>query len=115
MNFAARNQYTYPNQLEREAMILSSYAGILMNSIPIEEIFEIYSMRPSATHQKSSANGAAEAKQGISTRKSGMDSKARNVKEGKTQQRPRFHVPHLAVAVHREEPNHSLVHSETED
>ncbi|XP_041593131.1 uncharacterized protein C2orf80 isoform X2 [Vulpes lagopus] len=32
----------YPNQKEREAMILSSYAGILMNSIPIEEVFKIY-------------------------------------------------------------------------
>ncbi|XP_040980316.1 uncharacterized protein C2orf80 homolog isoform X2 [Aquila chrysaetos chrysaetos] len=56
MNFAAHNRYTYPNRIEREAMILSSYAGILMNSIPIEEIFEIYSMRPSATHWQSSAN-----------------------------------------------------------
>ncbi|XP_062354583.1 uncharacterized protein C2orf80 homolog [Cinclus cinclus] len=55
MNFAARTRYTYPNRTEREAMILSSYAGILMNSIPIEEIFEIYSMRPSATHRQSSA------------------------------------------------------------
>ncbi|XP_049655829.1 uncharacterized protein C2orf80 homolog isoform X2 [Accipiter gentilis] len=56
MNFAAYNQYMYPNRIEREAMILSSYAGILMNSIPIEEIFEVYSMRPSATHWQSSAN-----------------------------------------------------------
>ncbi|KAM6151951.1 uncharacterized protein C2orf80 homolog [Erethizon dorsatum] len=32
----------YPNYREREAMILSSYAGILMNSIPIEEVFKIY-------------------------------------------------------------------------
>ncbi|KAM9284693.1 LOW QUALITY PROTEIN: uncharacterized protein C2orf80 homolog [Cariama cristata] len=46
-NFVAYNRYTYPNQIEREAMILSSYAGILMNSIPIEEIFKIYSMRHS--------------------------------------------------------------------
>ncbi|XP_069637721.1 uncharacterized protein C2orf80 homolog isoform X2 [Haliaeetus albicilla] len=56
MNFAAHNRYTYPNRIEREAMILSSYAGKLMNSIPIEEIFEVYSMRPSATHWQSSAN-----------------------------------------------------------
>ncbi|XP_032549700.1 uncharacterized protein C2orf80 homolog isoform X3 [Chiroxiphia lanceolata] len=56
MSFAARNKYTYPNRTEREAMILSSYAGILMNSIPVEEIFEIYSMRPSATHWQRSAN-----------------------------------------------------------
>ncbi|XP_040840354.1 uncharacterized protein C2orf80 homolog [Ochotona curzoniae] len=32
----------YPSRKEREAMILSSYAGILMNSIPIEEVFRIY-------------------------------------------------------------------------
>ncbi|XP_009635806.1 uncharacterized protein C2orf80 homolog [Egretta garzetta] len=56
MNFAARNRYMYPNRTEREAMILSTYAGILMNTIPIEEIFKIYSMRPSVTHWKSSAN-----------------------------------------------------------
>ncbi|KAM6332807.1 uncharacterized protein C2orf80 homolog [Podargus strigoides] len=56
MNSAAHNRYTYPNRIEREAMILSSYAGILMNSIPVEEIFEIYTMRPSATHWQSSAN-----------------------------------------------------------
>ncbi|XP_048165345.1 uncharacterized protein C2orf80 homolog [Corvus hawaiiensis] len=55
LNFAARNQYTYPNRIEREAMILSSYAGILMNSISVEEIFEIYRMKPSATHWQSSA------------------------------------------------------------
>ncbi|XP_075611902.1 uncharacterized protein C2orf80 homolog [Balearica regulorum gibbericeps] len=56
MNFAARNRYTYPNRIGREAIMLSSYAGILMNSIPIEEIFEIYSMRPPATHWQSSAS-----------------------------------------------------------
>uniref|UniRef100_A0A8B9E2V0 Chromosome 2 open reading frame 80 n=1 Tax=Anser cygnoides TaxID=8845 RepID=A0A8B9E2V0_ANSCY len=49
----SRSRYMYPNRIEREAMILSSYAGILMNSIPIEEIFEIYSMGPSATWQSS--------------------------------------------------------------
>nr|XP_048315272.1 uncharacterized protein C2orf80 homolog [Myodes glareolus] len=32
----------YPNRREREAMILSSYAGVLMNSIPIEEVLKIY-------------------------------------------------------------------------
>ncbi|XP_053453639.1 uncharacterized protein C2orf80 homolog [Nycticebus coucang] len=39
---------TYPNRREREAMILSSYAGILMNSISIEEIFKIYGADSSA-------------------------------------------------------------------
>ncbi|XP_054197954.1 uncharacterized protein C2orf80 isoform X6 [Homo sapiens] len=38
----------YPNRREREAMILSSYAGILMNSIPIEEVFKIYGADSSA-------------------------------------------------------------------
>ncbi|XP_007964237.3 uncharacterized protein C2orf80 homolog isoform X2 [Chlorocebus sabaeus] len=38
----------YPNRREREAMILSSYAGILMNSIPIEEVFRIYGADSSA-------------------------------------------------------------------
>ncbi|XP_033620479.1 uncharacterized protein C2orf80 homolog isoform X6 [Fukomys damarensis] len=38
----------YPNYREREAMILSSYAGILMNSIPIEEVFKIYGANSSA-------------------------------------------------------------------
>ncbi|XP_049470388.1 uncharacterized protein C2orf80 homolog [Panthera uncia] len=33
---------TYPNRKEREAMILSSYAGILMNSLPVEEVFKMY-------------------------------------------------------------------------
>ncbi|XP_045710088.1 uncharacterized protein C2orf80 homolog [Phyllostomus hastatus] len=37
-----RGRPIYPNHREREAMILSSYAGILMNSIPVEEVFKIY-------------------------------------------------------------------------
>nr|XP_017518750.2 uncharacterized protein C2orf80 homolog isoform X2 [Manis javanica] len=43
---------TYPNHREREAMILSSYAGILMNSIPIEEVFKIYGADSSASSGK---------------------------------------------------------------
>ncbi|XP_006921540.1 uncharacterized protein C2orf80 homolog [Pteropus alecto] len=43
-----RGRLTYPNHREREAMILSSYAGILMNSIPIEEVFKIYGADSSA-------------------------------------------------------------------
>uniref|UniRef100_A0A8C8YYK5 Chromosome 2 open reading frame 80 n=1 Tax=Prolemur simus TaxID=1328070 RepID=A0A8C8YYK5_PROSS len=43
-----RGRPTYPNRREREAMILSSYAGILMNSIPIEEVFKIYGADSSA-------------------------------------------------------------------
>nr|XP_003405968.1 uncharacterized protein C2orf80 homolog [Loxodonta africana] len=38
----------HPNRTEREAMILSSYAGILMNSIPVEEVFKIYGAAASA-------------------------------------------------------------------
>ncbi|XP_072902942.1 uncharacterized protein C2orf80 isoform X2 [Hemitrygon akajei] len=38
----------YPNKLEREAMILSSFAGILMNSLPVEDILELYRFRPSS-------------------------------------------------------------------
>ncbi|XP_006082523.1 uncharacterized protein C2orf80 homolog [Myotis lucifugus] len=43
-----RGRPIYPNHREREAMILSSYAGILMNSIPIEEVFKIYGADSSA-------------------------------------------------------------------
>ncbi|XP_067842943.1 uncharacterized protein C2orf80-like isoform X1 [Heptranchias perlo] len=39
----------YPNKMEREAMILSSFAGILMNSIPLEDILELYRYRPTVT------------------------------------------------------------------
>ncbi|XP_007934115.1 uncharacterized protein C2orf80 homolog [Orycteropus afer afer] len=39
----------YPNRVEREAMILSSYAGILMNSIQIEEVFKLYGAAAAST------------------------------------------------------------------
>ncbi|XP_055254760.1 uncharacterized protein C2orf80 homolog [Moschus berezovskii] len=48
-----RSRPIYPNHREREAMILSSYAGILMNSVPIEEVFKIYGAG------SSSSSGAA--------------------------------------------------------
>ncbi|KAJ7345338.1 hypothetical protein JRQ81_001288 [Phrynocephalus forsythii] len=51
------HQHTYPNRIEREAMILSSYAGMLMNSIPVEDVIRIYSTGPSATHWHNSAKG----------------------------------------------------------
>ncbi|XP_035314628.1 uncharacterized protein C2orf80 homolog isoform X1 [Cricetulus griseus] len=38
----------YPNRREREAVILSSYAGVLMNSIPIEKVLKIYGAYSSA-------------------------------------------------------------------
>ncbi|XP_044160417.1 uncharacterized protein C2orf80 homolog [Bufo gargarizans] len=47
------NQHKYPNRMEREAMILSSFAGMLMNSFPVEEVFEIYGNKPSTRLQNS--------------------------------------------------------------
>ncbi|XP_078536464.1 uncharacterized protein C2orf80 homolog [Lissotriton helveticus] len=49
--------HNYPNKMEREAMILSSFAGILMNSIPVEEVLGIYSCKPPATHLQDSSKG----------------------------------------------------------
>ncbi|XP_064419536.1 uncharacterized protein C2orf80-like [Latimeria chalumnae] len=40
---------SYPNKMEREAMILSSFAEILMNSIPVEDVLALYEHRPSLT------------------------------------------------------------------
>ncbi|XP_074047601.1 uncharacterized protein C2orf80 homolog isoform X2 [Macrotis lagotis] len=51
MKVPFRYRHIFLNRLEREAMILSFYAGILMNSLPIEEIFEIYSIHPSTKNQ----------------------------------------------------------------
>ncbi|XP_010878308.2 uncharacterized protein C2orf80 [Esox lucius] len=44
----------YPNHLEREAMILSSFAGMILNSLPVEDILALYSTKPSATHTQHS-------------------------------------------------------------
>ncbi|XP_066480636.1 uncharacterized protein C2orf80 homolog [Tiliqua scincoides] len=57
MKIPLHRRFVYPNRIEREAMILSSYAGMLMNSLPIEEVFGIYNTGPSATHCQSSAKG----------------------------------------------------------
>ncbi|KAJ6665343.1 hypothetical protein lerEdw1_004392, partial [Lerista edwardsae] len=57
MKTPLHRRYMYPNRIEREAMILSSYAGMLMNSLPIEEVFGIYNTGPSVTHCQSSAKG----------------------------------------------------------
>ncbi|KAM9124015.1 uncharacterized protein C2orf80 homolog [Pangshura tecta] len=54
-NLPLHSRYIYPNRTEREAMILSFYAGTLMNSIPIEDVFGIYSTGPSATRWYRSA------------------------------------------------------------
>ncbi|XP_034741806.1 uncharacterized protein C2orf80-like isoform X1 [Etheostoma cragini] len=40
----------YPNRLERKAMILSSFAGIIMNSLPVEEILALYRCKPAASY-----------------------------------------------------------------
>ncbi|XP_072542027.1 uncharacterized protein C2orf80 [Salminus brasiliensis] len=48
----------YPNQQERKAMILSSFAGMLLNSLPVEDILSLYSCKPSAScpHQDTKSN-----------------------------------------------------------
>ncbi|XP_038646308.1 uncharacterized protein C2orf80-like [Scyliorhinus canicula] len=45
----SRTGSKYPNEMERKAMILSSFAGILMNSIPLEDILKVYRYKPSVT------------------------------------------------------------------
>ncbi|RVE61128.1 hypothetical protein OJAV_G00167670 [Oryzias javanicus] len=40
----------YPDRSEREAMILSSFAGIIMSSIPLEQILGLYSCKPVALY-----------------------------------------------------------------
>uniref|UniRef100_UPI0037E983F9 uncharacterized protein C2orf80 n=1 Tax=Semicossyphus pulcher TaxID=241346 RepID=UPI0037E983F9 len=48
----------YPNRLEREAMILSSFAGIIMHSLPVEEILALYRCKPAASFPNQHAKGA---------------------------------------------------------
>ncbi|KAJ8283037.1 hypothetical protein COCON_G00055560 [Conger conger] len=41
----------YPNHLEREAMILSTFAGmVLVKQPPVEEVLSLYSCKPSASY-----------------------------------------------------------------
>ncbi|XP_075966689.1 uncharacterized protein C2orf80 [Anarhichas minor] len=47
----------YPNRLEREAMILSSFAGIIMSSLPVEEILALYRCRPAASYPNQQSKG----------------------------------------------------------
>ncbi|KAI7808665.1 uncharacterized protein C2orf80-like [Triplophysa rosa] len=47
----------YPNHLEREAMILSSFAGMLLNSLPIQDILSLYNCKPSALHPQNHSKG----------------------------------------------------------
>ncbi|XP_054644236.1 uncharacterized protein C2orf80-like [Dunckerocampus dactyliophorus] len=48
----------YRSRLQREAMILSSFAGIIMSSLPVEEILALYKCKPAASfpdmHSKAS-------------------------------------------------------------
>uniref|UniRef100_A0A8C1GVA6 Uncharacterized protein n=1 Tax=Cyprinus carpio TaxID=7962 RepID=A0A8C1GVA6_CYPCA len=46
----------YPNHLEREAMILSSFAGMLLNSLPIEDILSLYNCKPVASYPHNHGN-----------------------------------------------------------
>ncbi|XP_058889916.1 uncharacterized protein C2orf80-like isoform X2 [Acipenser ruthenus] len=39
----------HPNRMEREAMVLSSFAGILMNTLPVDELISLYKYKPSTT------------------------------------------------------------------
>ncbi|XP_041662974.1 uncharacterized protein C2orf80-like [Cheilinus undulatus] len=48
----------YPNRLEREAMILSSFAGIVMSSLPVEEILALYRCKPAASYPNQNSKGA---------------------------------------------------------
>ncbi|XP_015261423.1 PREDICTED: uncharacterized protein C2orf80 homolog [Gekko japonicus] len=45
------------NRPKREALILSSYAGMLMNSIPVEDVLGIYKAGPTASNRQSSTKG----------------------------------------------------------
>ncbi|XP_054471950.1 uncharacterized protein C2orf80-like [Anoplopoma fimbria] len=47
----------YPDRSEREAMILSSFAGIIMSSIPVEEILALYRCRPAASYPNQQSKG----------------------------------------------------------
>ncbi|XP_073701498.1 uncharacterized protein C2orf80 [Garra rufa] len=47
----------YPNHLEREAMILSSFAGMLLSSLPIEDILSLYNCKPVASYPDNHAKG----------------------------------------------------------
>ncbi|XP_030614922.1 uncharacterized protein C2orf80 [Archocentrus centrarchus] len=48
----------YPNRLEREAMILSSFAGIIMSSLPLEEILALYRCKPAAVYPNQKSQGS---------------------------------------------------------
>ncbi|XP_015213878.1 uncharacterized protein C2orf80 isoform X2 [Lepisosteus oculatus] len=45
----------YPNRLEREAMILSSFAGTVLNRLPVEDVLCLYRCKPSTTYAQRSS------------------------------------------------------------
>ncbi|XP_055022968.1 uncharacterized protein C2orf80-like [Boleophthalmus pectinirostris] len=56
--FGATTAAHYPNHLEREAMILSSFAGMIMNKLPVEEILALYKCKPAATYSNEHSKAA---------------------------------------------------------
>ncbi|XP_017276587.1 uncharacterized protein C2orf80 [Kryptolebias marmoratus] len=48
----------YPTRLEREAMILSCFAGIIMSSLPLEEILALYRCKPVASYPNHLSKGS---------------------------------------------------------
>ncbi|KAG5283551.1 hypothetical protein AALO_G00043310 [Alosa alosa] len=48
----------YPNRAEREAMILSSFAGLILNSLPVEDILCLYNCKPSASYAHNQTKSA---------------------------------------------------------
>ncbi|XP_026150923.1 uncharacterized protein C2orf80 [Mastacembelus armatus] len=48
----------FPNRLEREAMILSSFAGMIMKNLPVEEILALYRCKPAASYPNQHSKGA---------------------------------------------------------
>ncbi|XP_071339640.1 uncharacterized protein C2orf80 isoform X1 [Trachinotus anak] len=48
----------YPNRSEREAMILSSFAGIIMHNLPVEEILALYRCKPAASYPSQQSKAA---------------------------------------------------------
>ncbi|CAL9690730.1 unnamed protein product [Knipowitschia caucasica] len=56
--FGAARSAQYPNLLEREAMILSSFAGMIVNKLPVEEILALYKCKPAACYSTEHSKAA---------------------------------------------------------
>ncbi|XP_061580351.1 uncharacterized protein C2orf80-like [Cololabis saira] len=48
----------YPDRLQREAMILSSFAGIIMSSLPLDDILGLYRCKPAVLYPNRHSQGA---------------------------------------------------------